>query len=156
MDFIEGNWGLEKNEIPLFRSYPGEKINQAALFISGTVEPCPFTIEIIISNSKRKKYWEKTFQLVAEKRSFHQRIIIPDEISKMGLRKKVDVILTQKGKNKKDSVILSILRPGISNTIGNISQAFQNMRYILHDDEWKNIHVVSAVNKYFTVIFIIG
>ena len=96
MDFIEGNWGLEKNEIPLFRSYPGEKINQAALFISGTVEPGPFTIEIIVSNSKRKKYWEKTFQLVAEKRSFHQRIIIPDEISKMGLRKKVDVILTFK------------------------------------------------------------
>ena len=83
LDFIEGNWGLEKDEIPLFRSYPGEKINQAALFISGTVEPGPFTIEIIISNSKRKKYWEKTFQLVAEKKSFHQRIIIPDEISKM-------------------------------------------------------------------------
>ena len=139
LDFIEGNWGLEKNEIPLFRSYPGEKINQAALFISGTVEPGPFTIEIIVSNSKRKKYWEKTFQLVAEKRSFHQRIIIPDEISKMGLRKKVDVILTQKGKNKKDSVILSIMRPGISNSIGNISQAIQNMRYILHDDEWKKL-----------------
>ena len=139
LDFIEGNWGLEKNEIPLFRSYPGEKINQAALFISGTVETGPFTIEIIISNSKRKKYWEKTFQLVAEKKSFHQRIIIPDEISKMGLRKKVDVILTQKGKNKKDSVILSIMRPGISNSIGNISQAIQNMRYILHDDEWKKL-----------------
>ena len=147
LDFIEGNWGLEKNEIPLFRSYPGEKINQAALFISGTVEPGPFTIEIIVSNSKRKKYWEKTFQLVAEKRSFHQRIIIPDEISKMGLRKKVDVMLTQKGKNKKDSVILSILRPGISNTIGNISQAIQNMRYILHDDEWKKLKNSKSDNQ---------
>ena len=31
------------------------------------------------------------------------------------------------------------MRPGISNSIGNISQAIQNMRYILHDDEWKKL-----------------
>ena len=81
--------------------------------------------------------WNKSFQLVSEKESFHQRIIIPDEVSKEGLRKKVDIILTQNGKSKKESAILSILRPGISNSIGDISQAIQNMRYILRDDEWK-------------------
>ena len=139
MDFIEGNWGLDKNEIPLFRSYPGEKINQASIFISGKVSPGPFTLELIINNSKRKKIWNKSFQLVSEKESFHQRIIIPDEVSKEGLRKKVDIILTQNGKSKKESAILSILRPGISNSIGDISQAIQNMRYILRDDEWKKL-----------------
>ena len=139
LDFIEGNWGLDKNEIPLFRSYPGEKINQASIFISGKVLPGPFTLELIINNSKRKKIWNKSFQLVSEKESFHQRIIIPDEVSKEGLRKKVDIILTQNGKSKKESAILSILRPGISNSIGNISQAIQNMRYILRDDEWKKL-----------------
>ena len=139
MDFIEGNWGLDKNEIPLFRSYPGKKINQASIFISGKVLPGPFTLELIINNSKRKKIWNKSFQLVSEKESFHQRIIIPDEVSKEGLRKKVDIILTQNGKSKKESAILSILRPGISNSIGDISQAIQNMRYILRDDEWKKL-----------------
>ena len=139
LDSIEGNWGLDKNEIPLFRSYAGEKINQASIFISGKVLPGPFTLELIINNSKRKKIWNKSFQLVSEKESFHQRIIIPDEVSKEGLRKKVDIILTQNGKSKKESAILSILRPGISNSIGDISQAIQNMRYILRDDEWKKL-----------------
>ena len=68
-----------------------------------------------------------------------KRIIIPDEISQQGLRSKVDIILKQNGKQKKESVILSISRLGISSSIGNISQAIQNMRYILDDDEWKRL-----------------
>ena len=60
-------------------------------------------------------------------------------MANQGLRKKVDIILTQ-GKDKKSAyVILSVTRSGISSTINDIAQAVENMRYILEDDEWKKL-----------------
>ena len=139
LDYLNGDWGLIDNEIPLFRNILGEQLVRTTVFVSGKVSPGPYEIDVIVTNPKKQQLWEKTFQSVAQNNYFEKRIIIPDEISQQGLRSKVDIILKQNGKQKKESVILSISRLGISSSIGNISQAIQNMRYILDDDEWKKL-----------------
>ena len=139
LDYLNGDWGLIDNEIPLFRNILGEQLVRTTVFVSGKVSPGPYEIDVIVTNPKKQQLWEKTFQSVAQNNYFEKRIIIPDEISQQGLRSKVDIILKQNGKQKKESVILSISRLGISSYVGNISQAIQNMRYILDDDEWKRL-----------------
>ena len=139
LDYLNGDWGLIDNEIPLFRNILGEQLVRTTVFVSGSVSPGPYEIDVIVTNPKKQQLWEKTFQSVAQNSYFEKRIIIPDEISQQGLRSKVDIILKQNGKQKKESVILSISRLGISSSVGNISQAIQNMRYILDDDEWKKL-----------------
>ena len=139
LDYLNGNWGLIDNEIPLFRNILGEQLVRTTVFVSGKVSPGPYEIDVKVTNPKKQQLWEKTFQSVAQNNYFEKRIIIPDEISQQGLRSKVDIILKQNGKQKKESVILSISRLGISSSVGNISQAIQNMRYILDDDEWKKL-----------------
>ena len=139
LDYLNGDWGLIDNEIPLFRNILGEQLVRTTVFVSGKVSPGPYEIDVIVTNPKKQQLWEKTFQSVAQNNYFEKRIIIPDEISQQGLRSKVDIILKQNGKQKKESVILSISRLGISSSVGNISQAIQNMRYILRDDEWKKL-----------------
>ena len=139
LDYLNGDWGLIDNEIPLFRNILGEQLVRTTVFVSGKVSPGPYEIDVRVTNPKKQQLWEKTFQSVAQNNYFEKRIIIPDEISQQGLRSKVDIILKQNGKQKKESVILSISRLGISSSVGNISQAIQNMRYILDDDEWKKL-----------------
>ena len=139
LDYLDGYWGLTDNEIPLFRNILGEQLVRTSVFVSGKVSPGSYEIDVIVTNPKKQQLWEKTFQSVAENNYFEKRIIIPDDISQQGLRSKVDIVLKQNGKQKKESVILSISRLGISSSIGNISQAIQNMRYILDDDEWKKL-----------------
>ena len=139
LDYLNGDWGLIDNEIPLFRNILGEQLVRTTVFVSGKVSPGPYEIDVIVTNPKKQQLWEKTFQSVAQNNYFEKRIIIPDEISQQGLRSKVDIILKLNGKQKKESVILSISRLGISSSVGNISQAIQNMRYILDDDEWKKL-----------------
>lgn len=90
-------------------------------------------------NAKKKELWKNTFQADSKENYFHQRIVIPEEVSKQGLRKKVEIVLKQGDVKKKSSVILAVSRQGISGSIGDISQAIQNMRYILKDDEWKRL-----------------
>ena len=139
LDYLNGDWGLIDNEIPLFRNILGEQLVRTTVFVSGKVSPGPYEIDVIVINPKKQQLWEKTFQSVAQNNYFEKRIFIPDEISQQGLRSIVDIILKQNGKQKKESVILSISRLGISSSVGNISQAIQNMRYILDDDEWKKL-----------------
>ncbi|MEA1881036.1 MAG: GWxTD domain-containing protein [Candidatus Marinimicrobia bacterium] len=147
VDYLTGDWGLEENEIPLFQNVMGEKITRAAVFVSGKIKPGPFILEVTVLNSKKKELWKKEFQSQGENNYFHQRIIIPDEIAKQGLRKRVDIVLKQ-GKDKKtESVILSVSRTGISQSISNIAQAVENMRYILQDNEWKKLSKAKDTEK---------
>ena len=139
LDYLSGRWGLNDNEIPLFQRMLGEKLTRTSVFISGKVEKGPYELEVIVRNSKKKELWKKSFQSIAQENYFHERIIIPEEVAKQGLRKRVDITLNQGGVNKKASVMLAISRQGISQTIGDIVQAVENMRYILEDDEWKTL-----------------
>ena len=106
LNYLDGNWGLENNEIPMFNNMSREKIIRTSVFVSGKIKPGPYTLEVSVSNSKKKELWKKSFQAKAENKYFHEKIIIPDEVAKQGLRKKVDIILTQGKDKKSESVII--------------------------------------------------
>ena len=147
LDYLSGNWGLNENEIPMFQNIMGVKVTRASVFVSGKIKPGDYTLDVNVFSSKKKEIWKKSFQSNSDKGYFHQRIIIPENIAKQGLRKKVDIVLTQGSEKKKESVILSLSRIGISATISNIDQAVENMRYILHDDEWKKLSKSKGTDK---------
>jgi GWxTD domain-containing protein len=147
LDYLSGNWGLENNEIPMFQNIMGAKVTRASFFVSGKIKPGPYTLEVTVLGSKKKELWKKSFESNSKDEYFHQRIIIPDKIAKQGLRKKVDIVLIQGNERKKESVILSLSKIGISSSISNIDQAVENMRYILHDDEWKKLSKSKNTDK---------
>ena len=147
LDYLSGNWGLDDNEIPMFQNIMGAKVTRASFFVSGKIKPGPYTLEVTVLGSKKKELWKKSFESNSKEEYFHQRIIIPDKIAKQGLRKKVDIVLIQGNERKKESVILSLSKIGISSSISNIDQAVQNMRYILHDDEWKKLSKSKNTDK---------
>jgi len=147
LDYLSGNWGLDDNEIPMFQNIMGAKVTRASFFVSGKIKPGPYTLEVTVLGSKKKELWKKSFESNAKDEYFHQRIIIPDKIAKQGLRKKVDIVLIQGNERKKESVILSLSKIGISSSISNIDQAVENMRYILHDDEWKKLSKSKSTDK---------
>ena len=147
LDYLSGNWGLENNEIPMFQNIMGAKVTRASFFVSGKIKPGPYTLEVTVLGSKKKELWKKSFESNSKDEYFHQRIIIPDKIAKQGLRKKVDIVLIQGNERKKESVILSLSKIGISSSISNIDQAVENMRYILHDDEWKKLSKSKSTDK---------
>ena len=147
IDYLSGDWGLDDNEIPMFQNIMGTKVTRASVFISGKIKPGPYSIDITVFSGRKKELWTKSFQANSDKPYFEQRIIIPDNIAKQGLRKKVDIVLTQGEVKKKESVILSLSRVGISASVSNIDQAIQNMRYILHDDEWKKLSKSKDTDK---------
>ena len=147
LDYLSGNWGLDDNEIPMFQNIMGAKVTRASFFVSGKIKPGPYILEVTVSSSKKKELWKKSFESNSKEEYFHQRIIIPDKIAKQGLRKKVDIVLIQENERKKESVILSLSKIGISSSISNIDQAVQNMRYILHDDEWKKLSKSKNTDK---------
>jgi len=147
LDYLSGNWGLDDNEIPMFQNIMGAKVTRASFFVSGKIKPEPYILEVTVLSSKKKELWKKSFESNSKEKYFHQRIIIPDKIAKQGLRKKVDIVLIQGNERKKESVILSLSKIGISPSISNIDQAVQNMRYILHDDEWKKLNKSNNTDK---------
>lgn len=147
LDYLSGNWGLDDNEIPMFQNIMGAKVTRASFFVSGKIKPGPYTLEVTVLGSKKKELWKKSFESNSKDEYFHQRIIIPDKIAKQGLRKKVDIVLMQGNERKKESVILSLSKIGISSSINNIDQAVENMRYILHDDEWKKLSKSKSTDK---------
>ena len=147
VDYLSGNWGLKENEIPMFQSLIGEKVTRTSVFVSGKVKPGSYTLDILVTNSKKKEIWKKSFQSRTEESYFHQRIIIPEDVAKQGLRKKVDIILKQGNEKKKESVILSVNRSGISSSINDIALAVENMRYILQDDEWRKLSKAKNTEK---------
>ena len=147
IDYLSGNWGLDENEIPMFQNIMGAKVTRASFFVSGKIKPGPYTLEVAVLSSKKKELWKKSFESNAKDEYFHQRIIIPEKIAKQGLRKKVDIVLIQGNERKKESVFLSLSKIGISSSISNIDQAVENMRYILHDDEWKKLSKTKNTDK---------
>ncbi|MDC0234796.1 GWxTD domain-containing protein [Candidatus Marinimicrobia bacterium] len=147
LDYLTGNWGLDDNEIPMFQNIMGAKVTRASFFVSGKIKPGPYILEVTVLSSEKKELWKKSFESNSKEEYFHQRIIVPDKVAKQGLRKKVDIVLIQENERKKESMILSLSKVGISSSISNIDQAVENMRYILHDDEWKKLSKSKNIDK---------
>lgn len=139
LDYLDGEWGLKTNEIPLFSNKVHVSGIRTSVFISGKVAPGDFTLDVEVRNEKKAILWNQSFQLYTDSGVFEQRVIIPKEVTLKGLRQKVNITLKQGNVKKKESLNLSILKTGVSHSIENIVQAVEHMRYILYSDEWKNL-----------------
>jgi len=137
IDKLDGYWGLKPGEIPLFKNRMKDASQQLWLFLSGRVKPGSFSVKIRIKDTSKKLLWEKSYPLESDLSQFEQRILLPEEVTQKGLRKNIEIVLKQGKKSSKKSVVLSIGKKGIPGTIQNIAEAVEQMRYILHDDEWK-------------------
>merc|ERR1712224_218323 len=73
IDQLEGSWGLEANEIPLFTNTFPEKSNNIILFLSGNVLPGKFDVDIAITTPNRDKIWEESLSLNSNNNSFFQK-----------------------------------------------------------------------------------
>jgi GWxTD domain-containing protein len=137
IDKLDGYWGLKPGEIPLFKNRMKDASQQLWLFLSGRVKPGSFSVKVRIKDTSKKLLWEKSYPLESDLSQFEQRILLPEEVTQKGLRKNIEIVLKQGKKSSKKSVVLSIGKKGIPGTIQNIAEAVEQMRYILHDDEWK-------------------
>jgi len=147
IDDLEGFWGLEPNEIPLFNNTFPEKSNNVTLFLSGNVLPGKFNVDIAITTPSRDKIWEESLSLSSDNNSFFQKVVIPKDIAFKGLRKMITVSVTQGKEKNKKSIIFASKRAGISNSIGSMDQAIASMRYILQDQEWKTFKKASKEER---------
>ena len=139
IDSFEGNWGLNANEIPIITNVIGKNSIKPTLFLSGKIDTGKYSIDISINSSNKKELWNQSFDIESDRDHFFQRITLPDDVINKGLRKKIYVTLKQKKSKKKESLIFGVTRDGFSNSISNFNQAILAMRYILIDDEYKNM-----------------
>ena len=139
IDTFEGNWGLNSNEIPIVTNVIGENSIKPSIFLSGLVNPGKYNIDVLINSSNKKELWKKSFEIKSDSNHFFQRISIPEDVINRGLRKKIYVTLRQEKFSKKESLVFGVSRDGFSSSIASFNQAVLAMRYILVDDEYKNM-----------------
>ena len=139
IDTFEGNWGLNSNEIPIVTNVIGENSIKPSIFLSGLVSPGKYNIDVLINSSNKKELWKKSFEIKSDSNHFFQRISIPEDVINRGLRKKIYVTLRQEKFSKKESLVFGVSRDGFSSSIASFNQAVLAMRYILVDDEYKNM-----------------
>ena len=139
IDTFEGNWGLNANEIPIVTNVIGENSIKPSIFLSGIVNTGKYNIDVLINSSNKKELWKQSFEIASDSNHFFQRISIPEDVINRGLRKKIYVTLRQEKLKKKESLVFGVTRDGFSSSIASFNQAVLAMRYILVDDEYKNM-----------------
>jgi len=139
IDTFDGDWGLNANEIPIITNIIGKNSIKPTIFVSGKIDTGKYNIDVLINSTNKKELWNQSFEVTSSNNHFFQRIAIPDEIIDKGLRKKIYVTLRQGKNKKKESLVFGVTREGFSKSISNFNQAILAMRYILVDDEYKNM-----------------
>ena len=139
IDTFEGNWGLNANEIPIVTNVIGKNSIKPSILLSGIVDTGKYNIDILVNSSNKKELWKQSFEILSDSNYFLQRISIPEDVINRGLRKKIYVTLRQDKLKKKESLVFGVTRDGFSKSIASFNQAILAMRYILVDDEYKNM-----------------
>ena len=133
---VEGDWGFDKGEFPI----TGKRITNVddglTLIVSGFVDDNPYILEMIMEGiNKDNKV------LIAEDAGsdgffYHKYPLDKDALSSIGID--VGIRLTQSKKEKEVQKKISIYKPGLSGFVDNAETSFQQMKYILTNDERKN------------------
>ena len=139
IDSFDGNWGLGNDEIPIVSNLIGKTSVKPTLFLSGRIDTGKYKINVIINSTNKKELWNQSFDIFSDENYFYQRIAIPEEVISKGLRKKIYITLEQGSAKKKETMVFGVTREGFSKSISNLNQAILAMRYILVDDEYKNM-----------------
>ena len=133
---LEGNWGFNDGEFPL----TGKRITNIddglTLIISGFVDIGQYQVEMFLDGKN-----EENGVIVIENDETLNGYFVTryklkkDDLSTIGLNLKL--IIKQNGKERSLYKNISIFKPGLSGFINNVENSFQQMKYILTNDERK-------------------
>ena len=133
---LEGNWGFNDGEFPL----TGKRITNIddglTLIISGFVDIGQYQVEMFLDGKNKE---DKVILIEDDETSdgyFITRYKLKkDDLSTIGLNLKL--VIKQNGKERSIFKNISIFKPGLSEYVNNVENSFQQMRYILSNDERK-------------------
>jgi len=133
---LEGNWGFNDGEFPL----KGKRITNIddglALIISGFVGIGQYQVEIFLGGKNE----EDGVIVIEEDENLEGYFITrykikKEDLSTIGLNLKL--IIKQNGKERSIFKNISIFKPGLSGFVNNVENSFQQMKYILTNNERK-------------------
>ena len=133
---LEGNWGFNDGEFPL----TGKRITNIddglTLILSGFVGTGQYQVEMFLDGKN-----EEDAVIIIENDETPMGYFVTrynlekDDLSRLGLNLKF--IIKQNGKERSIFKNISIFKPGLSGFVNNVENSFQQMKYILTNDERK-------------------
>ena len=133
---LKGNWGFEEGEFPI----TGKRITNVddglTLIVSGFVDDNPYILEMIMEGINKDNKVLIAEQARSDGFFYHKYSLDTETLSSIGID--IGIKLTQSKKEKEVQKKISIYKPGLSGFVDNVETSFQQMKYILTNDERKN------------------
>ncbi len=104
------------------------------LYLCGRIDPGGYLIQLDISTLENENIWTNKYSYSGDGSSFEHVITIPDSVF-TGFKVNLKTVLTQHGKESAETIIIPLMKPGISSQITNVTMALDQMKYILTKDE---------------------
>ena len=133
---LEGNWGFNDGEFPLTGKRITNIDNGLTLIISGFVDIGQYQVKMFLDGKNEEDAVVIIENDETPKGYFVTRYKLKkDDLSRLGLNLKF--ILKQNGKERSIFKNISIFKPGLSGFVNDVENSFQQMKYILTNDERK-------------------
>ena len=116
------------------------------LLISGFVETKPYEIKVQIADLKKSEKHLETLTGDGQNGYFSQTIFIASEQLE-GLKNDISIELEQEGRISKRAITFSTYKPGVSNFVDDLDRAMKQMKYILTNEERKQLKGKSRKEK---------
>jgi len=135
---LSGDWGFSKDKIPT-RGFRVKEIGLGVdLKISGFVEKGDYEVNIFLTNGTANDSLIQKFTGAGSSGYFSQNIFIPS-VKFNSLKNDFRISLSQGKKVDEQEISFSRYKPGISSYVDDIEMAIKQMRYILSNDERKEL-----------------
>ena len=135
---LPGDWGFNKDKIPT-RGYRVKEIGLGVdLKISGFVDKGDYEINIFLTNGTANDSLIQKFTGDGRSGYFSENIFIPS-VKFNSLKNDFRISLFQGKKVDEQEISFSRYKPGISSYVDDVEMAIKQMRYILSNDERKEL-----------------
>lgn len=129
-----GNWGIVDDFVPVFNNKIPLDDNGYHLFLAGRLAREEYDLSILAYDNADELTWEQQYSFVATDNRVSHIIDIPGNVLE-GINARILARINQ-GDQVYDQVIkISIVNPGISESINNIDDAISQLRYIATSEE---------------------
>ena len=129
-----GDWGFTKGKIPVLGKAIERIAGEITVHFSGIIQSGNAKIMSVLDSKGEGNLWKNEQNINGKDNNFTLTLTIPDSVLK-GINFSLKAFLIQKNISVSKSVDFSLKKAGISTFISDISDAIEQMRYILEDDE---------------------
>ena len=129
-----GDWGFTKGKIPVLTSAIEAVTGEITVHTSGRIQAGTAKIMVVLNSKGEGNLWKHEQSINGEDTNFTLNLNIPDSVLK-GIKYSLKAFLIQKNNSVSKSVNFSLKKAGISAFISDMSDAIEQMRYILDDKE---------------------